>query len=148
MEKDKRKTAIEAMVLISVLALAFAGLWAAAEYVKEEQKVDPAEEEIAVSLRIVKTDDWTVEYLDVDTRNNTVFKLLLECKERYNFSVGYIHWQGYDAVFVNSINGTQNGEGDMWWQYYVNNIYGDIASDKKEIFDGDLVEWRFEEPGQ
>jgi hypothetical protein len=41
-----------------------------------------------------------------------------------------------------------NGENEMWWQYYVNGEYGDLGSDRKEIFDGDLVEWRFEEPGQ
>jgi hypothetical protein len=62
--------------------------------------------------------------------------------------VEYINWQGYDAVFVSSINETKNGEDDMWWQYYVNGEYGETASDKKEIFDGDYVEWRFEEPGQ
>jgi hypothetical protein len=148
MEKDRRKTAFEAMVLISILAVAFTGLWFLAEYIEEEQKVDPTDEEVTVGLRIVKENEWTIEYLNVKTKNNTVFKLLLECKEKHNFSVKYIQWQGFDAVFVNSINGTQNGERDMWWQYYVNYEYGDIASDKKEIFDGDLVEWRFEEPGQ
>lgn len=149
MEKEKSgKTALEALILILVLTVAFSGLWLLAEFIKDEQEVESPLEEITVSIRIVKNDEWTVDYMEVETKNNTVFKLLLECKEIYNFSVNYIQWQGYDAVFVNSINGTQNGEGDMWWQYYVNHEYGDVASDKKEIFEGDLVEWRFEEPGQ
>jgi hypothetical protein len=80
--------------------------------------------------------------------NNTVFSLLIECSKENDFSVDYTEWQGYDAVFVNAINGTHNGENEMWWQYYVNGEYGDLGSDRKEIFDGDLVEWRFEEPGQ
>jgi hypothetical protein len=147
MKEDRKKTVIEAFVLIAVLAVVFVGLWALAEYIENEQKVEPIEQDITVSLRI-SGDGWSVEYLNVDTKNNTVFKILLECKEKHNISVNYIQWQGFDAVFVNSINGTQNGDGDMWWQYYVNNIYGEIASDKKEIFDGDIVEWRFEEPGQ
>jgi hypothetical protein len=148
MEEDRRKTVLQAMALISVLALAFLGLWFLAEFIKDEQEVESPFEEITVSLRIIKEDEWTIEYPEIETNNNTVFKLLLEIKERYNLSVSYIHWQGYDAIFVNSINGTQNGENSMWWQYYVNGIYGEIASDKKEIFDGDFVEWRFEEPGQ
>ena len=72
----------------------------------------------------------------------------MECAYEYNFSVVYTHWPGYDAVFVNAINGTENGEKEMWWQYYVNDEYGEIGCDKKEISHGDLVEWRFEEPGQ
>jgi hypothetical protein len=149
MEKEKRrKTALEAAALIVILAVAFSGLWVLAEFIKDEQKVESPLEEITVNLRIIKEDEWTIEYLEVETNNNTVFKLLLEIKDTYNLSVNYIHWQGYDAMFVNSINGTSNGENSNWWQYYVNGIYGEIASDKKEIFDGDFVEWRFEEPGQ
>ena len=124
-----------------VLAVAFSGLWFLAEFIKDEQEVESPIKEITVSLRIAYEDEWTIEYPEIETNNNTVFKLLLEIKERYNLSVNYIHWQGYDAIFVNSTNGTQNGENSMWWQYYVNDIYG-------EIFDGDFVEWRFEEPGQ
>ena len=148
MEEDRRKTVLQAMALMSVLALAFLGLWFLAEFIKDEQEVESPFEEITVNLMIVKEDEWTIEYLEIETNNNTVFKLLLEIKERDNLTVSYVHWQGYDAIFVNSINGTQNGENSMWWQYYVNGIYGEIASDKKEIFDGDFVEWRFEEPGQ
>lgn len=146
MEEKKKKTTIEAMILLAVLAAALIGLFFLTEYIKDEQKVQPPREEITVSLKIKKAEDWIVEYMDVKTKNNTVFKLLLECKEFYNLSVDYINWQGYDSIFVNSINGTQNGEDDMWWQYYVNDVYGEIAADKKEIFDGDYVEWRFEKP--
>lgn len=148
MESKKKKSVIEAVVLFVVLALAFLGLWLLAESIKEEQRVEPATSEITISMKIVNTDKWTVEYLNVNSKNNTVFRLLLECSGRKNLSVDYTQWQGYDAVFVNSINGTHNGENDMWWQYYVNDEYGDLASDKKEIFEGDMVEWRFEEPGQ
>lgn len=148
MDKKKKKTAIEALVLIVVLAVAFLGLWYLAEFIKGEQEVESPINEITVSLRIVKEEQWTIEYFEIETNNNTVFKLLLEIKEAYNLSLNYVHWQGYDAIFVSSINGTHNGENNMWWQYYVNDIYGEIASDKKEIYDGDVVEWRFEEPGQ
>jgi hypothetical protein len=98
-----------------------------AEYIKEEHEIESPNEEISVSIRIVNEDEWTLEYQKIKTKNNTVFKLLLEMKETYNVSLDYVHWQGYDAIFVSSINGTRNGEDNMWWQYYVNNIYGEIA---------------------
>ncbi len=150
MEKSekKKKTIFEAVLLVSVLALTFVGLWLLADYVKEGQEVDDPEGPIYVSLSIENEDDWRIDYLDVRTVNNTVYKLLVECKESYNFSVGYTYWPGYDSVFINSINGTENGEYGKWWQYYVNDIYGEIGCDKKEIFDGDVIEWRFEEPKQ
>lgn len=71
--------------------------------------------------------------------------MLLECSEMYGFEVEGTIWQPYDAVFVDSINGLENGEGN-WWQYYVNGKYGEISSDRKELFDGDHVEWRCEPP--
>ena len=146
-EKQGKKTAIEAMVLISVLAIAIVGLWFLAGYVTESHEVSSPDSSIQASLKI-KGDGWEIDYLNVDTLNNTVYKILIECSNEYDFQVRYTHWKGYDAVFINSINGTTNGDNDMWWQYYVNGVYGEIGCDKKEIFDGDLVEWRFEEPGQ
>jgi hypothetical protein len=144
--KKRKKTAFEAMVLITVLALAFVGLWSLADYIKEGQEVDDPEGPINASLRVEKEGDWIIDYLDVKTVNNTVYKLLLECKDRYNLSVRATYWSGYDSVLINSINGTENGENGMWWQYYVNDVYGEIGCDRKEIFDGDVVEWRFEDP--
>lgn len=146
-ENDNKKTALQAVALVVVLALAFAGLWFLAEHLKEKDEVESLDDPIEVSL-IIEGHGWTMEYLDVPTLNNTVFKILMECSKVYDFSVDYKHWEGYDSVFINSINGTRNGDANMWWQYYVNDDYGEIGCDKKEIFDGDVVEWRFEEPGQ
>ncbi len=147
MKAKKKKTVMEAGILIAVLAVVFIALWLAAEGIQEGQEVEPPDSEISVSLKI-SGDGWTVDYMDVETLNNTVFSFLTECSKEVGFNVDYTEWQGYDAVFVNSINGTHNGENGMWWQYYVNGEYGDLGADRKEIFDGDLVEWRFEEPGQ
>lgn len=149
MEKtgDRKKTAFEAMLLISVLAMAVIGLWFLAEYLKESEEVENPDSPINVSLKI-RGDNWIIEYLDATTLNNTVYKLLSECSHVYGFSVGYTYWPVYDSIFINSINGTENGENGMWWQYYVNDVYGERGCDQKEIFDGDIVEWRFEEPRQ
>jgi len=149
MEKtgDRKKTAIEAIVLVFILAIAFVGLWSLAEHIRESDEVKPTDSPIELSIRILGG-NWVIEYLDAQTFNNTVYKLLLECSNIYNFSVSHTYWLGYDSVFINSINETENGENGMWWQYYINDVYGEIGCDKKEIFDGDLVEWRFEDPRQ
>ncbi|UCG70421.1 MAG: DUF4430 domain-containing protein [Thermoplasmata archaeon] len=146
--KDKKKTSLEALVLVLVLASAFIGLYLVAEHIEEENEVGKTDTPLNVSLIITKEGGWTIEYLDLETFNNTVFKLLEECSKRYDFPVAYTFWHGYDSIFINSINGTSNGEDGRWWQYYVNNDYGDVGCDRKEIFEGDFVEWRFEEPGQ
>lgn len=143
-----KKTALQAAALVCVLSAALIGLWLLAEYLNVQQEVAAPENPLTVSLRIEKEGEWTIEYLNVKTYNNTVYKLLIECRKACNFSVEYTTWKGYDAVFINAINGTRNGEEGKWWQYYVNDIYGDIACDRMEVADGDLLEWRFEEPRQ
>lgn len=145
--ENRKKTIIETLVLISILAIAFTGLWGLAEYLRENQDVKEIDEPIIVSLKI-DGGDWTIEYLDAQTLNNTVYKILIECSKVYGFPVDYTYWQNYDSILINSINGTENGRDGMWWQYYVNDAYGEIGCDKKEIFDGDMVEWRFEDPMQ
>ena len=144
---NRKKTIIEALALISVLAFTFTGLWGLAEYLRENQDVKEIDKPITVSLKI-NGRDWTIQYMDAQTLNNTVYKLLIECSKEYDFQVDYTYWSNYDSVLINSINETENGKDGMWWQYYVNDVYGEIGCDKKEIFNGDLVEWRFEDPRQ
>jgi hypothetical protein len=146
-KQDRKKTVFEAMILIVVLAIAIVGLFFIAQYIQDNDDVEAIEDPITVSMWII-TEDWVIEYLDVPTTNNTVYKLLMECSSAYNFPVASTYWQGYESVFVNSINGTQNGESGRWWQYHVNDEYGEVGCDRKQMYDGDIVEWRFEEPGQ
>lgn len=147
-EKQKcKKRAFEAVIFVAILAIAIVCLFFAARYIQSNNEVEAIEEPITVSMWIF-AEEWIIEYLDVHTNNNTVYKLLMECSSAYNFPVASTYWQGYESVFINSINGTQNGEDGKWWQYYVNDVYGEVGCDRKEIFEGDNIEWRFEEPGQ
>lgn len=125
------------VVVIGVIGLAFAGNYIIGEPVKPNEV-----ENLQISI---VGEDWSIDCTMVTTANNTVYRLLLECSEMYGFKVEGTIWQPYDAVFVDSINGLENGEGN-WWQYYVNGKYGEISSDRKELFDGDHVEWRCEPP--
>jgi len=52
----------------------------------------------------------------------------------------------YDfGIFVEEIGDKQNTE-DHAWLYFVNGVSGDVASDKKEVKEGDLIEWRYMKP--
>lgn len=52
----------------------------------------------------------------------------------------------YDfGIFVESIGGVENSK-ERSWIYFVNGKSGEVASDKYEISEGDLIEWRYIKP--
>ena len=81
---------------------------------------------------------------DVNDEEGTVFSGLLNYGEENNIGVEFNN--NYDfGVFIESIAGIENGDDGKYWQYYVNDILGDVAADKKVLEGEDEVEWRFEE---
>jgi hypothetical protein len=92
---------------------------------------------------VVEAVGWTIEYRNVTTANNTAFHILLEAGTRLGFDVAWRTYAIPEGVFVTAINGTTNGEGGRWWQYWVNDGYGPVAADRIEIGDGDVITWRF-----
>lgn len=52
----------------------------------------------------------------------------------------------YDfGVFVKVIGGVENTK-DLSWIYFVNGKSPEVASDKYELKDGDMVEWKYTKP--
>lgn len=94
----------------------------------------------------VDGETWRLEYGPVETVNNTVFVFLLEARHRFGFDVRWIDYEIPKGVFITAINGTTNGHGGKYWQYWVDGRYGDVAADRKELFDGDVVLWKFDVP--
>jgi hypothetical protein len=127
-------------VFAVVLGVAIAGVYGLAAAMQPPPVVSRGP--IQVSL-VVDGDTWRIEYLDVVTRNNTAFRLLLEASERRGFDVRWTEYAVPPGVFVTSINGTTNGQAQKAWQYWVNAAYGRVASDRQEIVDGDVVRWAF-----
>jgi hypothetical protein len=81
---------------------------------------------------------------DEGDKESTVFSGLLNYGSRNNIEVKYNN--DYDfGVFIESIGGIKNGDEGKYWQYYINDVLGDVAADKKNLNSGDVVEWRFEE---
>lgn len=81
---------------------------------------------------------------DKNSEESTVFSGLLDYGSRNNVEVKYNNNYEF-GVFVESIGGIKNGDEGKYWQYYINNVLGDVAADKKNLSSGDVVEWRFEE---
>lgn len=92
--------------------------------------------------------DKTISYsLNKNDKESTVFSGLINYGNENNVEVKYNNNYSY-GVFVESIGGIKNGDDEKYWQYYVNNVLGEVAADKKVLKEEDEVEWRFEEvPG-
>ena len=94
------------------------------------------------SMKIVSS-DWNLEYMNVNTENVTVADFLFECANHNNFTVKKKYWKGYKSFLIEAINGIENGEGDRYWQYYVNGKFADVGCSNYFLHDDDVVEWRF-----
>lgn len=85
------------------------------------------------------------QYQIVIADDSTVFSLLEELAERENFEIETTLYPEM-GVFVESINGLKGGKDNKWWLYWVNDKLGEVAADKKEVKEGDKVEWKFVVP--
>lgn len=47
------------------------------------------------------------------------------------------------GMLIKSIKGLVNGTDGQYWQYWLNNKYADVASDKQAVKAGDVIMWKF-----
>lgn len=127
-----------AVLLGIVIASALAGLWfLLGMFPPVAAPTSPA----FVSLDI-EAPGWTVSYA-AETRNRTVLSFLLEAGESRGFAVEWSHWESLTAAKVDAIKGLRDGQGGLYWQYWVNGEYGDVGADQYVLEDDDHVVWRF-----
>ena len=111
---------------------------------KNDDKVDITKrsDEIKFSV-LLKIDDGSKEKKEYElsdiSKQTTVFDVL-----KNNANIKYNNNYSY-GVFIESINGIKNGDDGKYWQYYINDVLGDVAADKKVLKEGNNIEWRFEE---
>lgn len=132
-----------AVVFAVALVLSVGGLYG---YIRSSQPAAVAPRGPVVVTLAIEEVGWTLHYGPVSTTNNTVFGLLREASERMHFEVRYVTYTIPEGVLVTSINGTANGSGGRFWQYWVDGHYGDRAADRREITDGASVVWTFTIP--
>ncbi|HEX9341862.1 MAG TPA: DUF4430 domain-containing protein [Thermoplasmata archaeon] len=130
----------QAILLVVLLIPAIAGLYAATQLIQPA----PVQPSVVRAVRLEAVGvDWTIVYDAILTTNNTAFSLLMEASHALGFPVAYVPYGVPRGMFVTAINGSVNGEGNRYWQYWVGGAYGDVAADLKPLRDGDTVLWKF-----
>jgi len=72
----------------------------------------------------------------------TAFGLLEKASKEQNF---ILKTKSYDTgIFIEAIGDVENGQNGKYWMYYVNGEMPMVAADKKELKNGDKVEFKFE----
>ena len=92
----------------------------------------------------IYTPTWTVNYTSINTINITVSDLLFEWAEEANITIERDFFSGYESYLITGINGSVNGENELYWQFYVNGEYSTLGSSNFYLKNNDVVEWRFE----
>ena len=75
--------------------------------------------------------------------SSTVYSVLQAIGQKENFAITHKNYPEM-GVLVESIGGTASGQDNKYWQYWVNNVLGEVAADKKFLKAGDKVEWKFD----
>ncbi|MDF1497784.1 MAG: DUF4430 domain-containing protein [Patescibacteria group bacterium] len=140
----KHKIILLILVLLSLFIITFVlnSNTASKDDYDSIDKVEKSDEKkFSVTLRIDngKGDEKKEYELNEISKKTTVFDILNK-----NVTIKYNNDYDY-GVFIESIDGINNGDEGKYWQYYINNKLGDVAADKKTMQEGDIVEWRFEE---
>ncbi len=72
----------------------------------------------------------------------TVFSLTKDFTDRQTMPFVFDP-PGSWGVFIRQIGTRQNGDGDRYWQYWVNHDQIQLAADRYQIQPNDVVEWKF-----
>jgi Domain of unknown function (DUF4430) len=136
---------VQAVVFVAIVIVAVAGLYAVV------QALQPASVQALVVRHAkleVKGDGWSIRYEPVATANNTAFGILREASATLGFSLSFVPYEIPMGVFVTGINGSMNGDGGRYWQYWVDGAYGMVAADHRALHDGDVIQWTFLIPSE
>ena len=132
---------IMAIVVIAVAVVA--GISATAIYMHGGNEVSTESVTASVKIDFGNGTVWSYPNISVEGKNATVYGILIEAAHEGNFSVKYTYYGQYDSILVDSIAGVVNGDGNNYWQYWLNGDYGMVGADKQPIADNDIIEWKF-----
>jgi len=112
---------------------------------QNELTVLPEETTDAASVSMmIDTGDSLIGFQDIDIVAGDTAWSVLERTDTAQDSLSIsADTYGDLGVLINAMNGYENGFGDQWWQYWVNNQYAEVAADKYPVSDGDVILWKF-----
>lgn len=92
---------------------------------------------------IKKGEGEILQYQIAPVSDSTVFALLEDLSQKKDFKISYKIYPEM-GVFVESIDGLENGTDGKYWQYWVNGELPMVAANNSPVKEGDIVEWKFE----
>lgn len=138
MEEDKKLKIYLGIALASLIVIGVFGGKTRLEGTKSLRSFsEVGEEVVSADLELDFGEGETKTYEDVKTQEETVLGLLLAAAQESDFEVDYS--ESEMGAFVKAISGVENTK-EKFWQFWLNGEYGQVAMDKQEIKDGDLVE--------
>jgi hypothetical protein len=78
--------------------------------------------------------------------NATVYSLLIQASNQYDFEVGSYYYDNYQSHYIYSISDVVEGNNNKFWQYYINGEYGIVGADLQVLKNDDTVLWKYQEP--
>jgi hypothetical protein len=144
--KENTVTALGRTVIL--IAVFFIGV-----YVGSLDKNPPAknqdvsrelQSEETVSLMIDYGDGTLDIFDDLTVATETpLFDVIDTATKANGVELTYTDYGGDLGVFIETIGGVGGGSEDMWWQYWVNNKYGQIGVSSYILEQGDVIEMKF-----
>lgn len=109
-----------------------------------EDTVEMIEGEESVSIMIDYGNGTLNTFSDIAvTSTSSVFDILDTVTRENDIEFVYKDFGGELGVFVNSIGGVGQGTEDAWWQYWVNNEYGEVGVSSFVVEPEDVIEIKF-----
>ncbi len=138
-----KETAKLALVLVTgvLLGLSVNGWSAPPADQQSDQPTRPAAEATASTMidlgdRIVTCEEGEV------AAETTAWDLLRACAAERELELATEDY-GEMGLLITAIGGRENGRGDRYWQYWVNNQYANIGSQDRQISAGDVILWNY-----
>ena len=146
---DRPKNSLIFGILFIVIGILIGGTLSYI-YLENFSQIEKAPESstITVTLIIDFGNNTTMVFENITPEDPTAYGLLMECAkpEHGNFTVKSTYYAAYDSMFVEAIEGVENGDNGKYWQYYVNGELPMVGANKYVLKDGDIVKWVFEVP--
>ncbi|KKR02219.1 MAG: hypothetical protein UU25_C0013G0005 [Microgenomates group bacterium GW2011_GWB1_40_9] len=125
------------LILVIVVGILGFGLW----FVRGQRQQTPTISSLKETFPTVTCVFNSISYSDIQA--SSPYEALLQVAKKNNSE---LQTKQYDfGIFVEGV-GDQKMTKDKAWIYYVNGKSGEVASDKYELKQGDIVEWKYTTP--
>ena len=146
---DKSKVTIISQLIIA-LAIFFGGVYVGTSLLPQAspdgQIREVSTQVQSVSLMIDYGGGNIVSFSDIVIEGEeSLFDVIQSTVEENNIPLGFKDFGGELGVFIESINGVPGESSNRWWQYWVNNKYGEIGVSSYTVKSGDVIELKFVE---